>query len=56
MITAAEILERAAKLQKQAERLRSDLDATLGAIQDCGYWLEVLKVQQSGSEEIKQDQ
>jgi len=43
MITRDVIMERVQALQKQAERLRSDLDATLGALQDCGYWLEQLK-------------
>jgi hypothetical protein len=43
MITREVIMERVQSLQKQAERLRSDLDATLGALQDCGYWLEQLK-------------
>jgi prefoldin subunit 5 len=47
MITREDILKRAEALQKQAERLRSDLDATLGAIQDCGYWLEQLRQQES---------
>lgn len=46
MITREMIMERAQHLQKQAERLRSDLDATLGALQDCGYWLEQLKQQE----------
>jgi len=40
-------MERVQVLQKQAERLRSDMDATLGALQDCGYWLEQLKQQES---------
>jgi hypothetical protein len=40
-------MERVQGLQKQAERLRSDLDATLGALQDCGYWLEQLKQQEN---------
>jgi hypothetical protein len=43
MITREVIMDRVQSLQKQAERLRSDLDATLGALQDCGYWLEQLK-------------
>ena len=43
MITREAILERVQSLQKQAERLRSDLDATLGALQDCGFWLEQLR-------------
>ena len=43
MITREMIMERVQSLQKQAERLRSDLDATLGALQDCGYWLEQLQ-------------
>ena len=47
MITRDVIMERVQGLQKQAERLRSDLDATLGALQDCGYWLEQLKQQES---------
>ena len=43
MITREVIMERVQNLQKQAERLRSDLDATLGALQDCGYWLKQLE-------------
>jgi hypothetical protein len=47
MITRELVMERVQSLQKQAERLRSDLDATLGALQDCGYWLEQLKDQEN---------
>lgn len=47
MITREMVMERVQSLQKQAERLRSDLDATLGALQDCGYWLEQLKQQEA---------
>ena len=47
MITREVIIDRVQSLQKQAERLRSDLDATLGALQDCGYWLEQLKQQEN---------
>ena len=47
MITREMVMERVERLQKQAERLRSDLDATLGALQDCGYWLEQLKQQET---------
>lgn len=43
MITEAEIIQRATELQQQADKLRADLSAVLGAIQDCGYWLEKLK-------------
>lgn len=43
MITREIVMERVQSLQKQAERLRSDLDATLGALQDCGYWLKQLE-------------
>jgi hypothetical protein len=43
MITREVVMERVQNLQKQAERLRSDLDATLGALQDCGYWLKQLE-------------
>ncbi len=43
MITRQHIEKRAAELQKRAEQLQSDLNATLGALQDCGYWLEQLK-------------
>lgn len=46
MITREMIMDRVQQLQKQAERLRSDLDATLGALQDCGFWLEQLKQQE----------
>jgi hypothetical protein len=47
MITREMIMDRVQSLQKQAEHLRSDLDATLGALQDCGYWLEQLKQQEN---------
>ena len=43
MITLQHIERRAAELQKRAEKLQSDLNATLGALQDCGYWMEQLK-------------
>lgn len=43
MITREHIERRASELQKRAEKLQSDLNATLGAIQDCGYWMEQLK-------------
>lgn len=49
MITREMVMERVERLQKQAERLRSDLDATLGALQDCGYWLEQLKQQEANN-------
>lgn len=48
MITREQILKRASELQKQAERLQADLQATLGALQDCGYWLDQLKDTQDG--------
>jgi hypothetical protein len=47
MITREVIMDRVQALQKQAERLRSDLDATLGALQDCGFWLEQVKQQEN---------
>ena len=47
MITREVVMDRVQVLQKQAERLRSDLDATLGALQDCGFWLEQLKQQEN---------
>lgn len=43
MMNERMLLDRASELQKQAERLKSDLDATLGALQDCGYWLNILR-------------
>jgi hypothetical protein len=52
MITREVIMERAQSLQKQAERLRSDLDATLGALQDCGYWLEQLKQENTDGNDL----
>lgn len=42
MITKELVIIRANELKKQAETLRSNLDATLGAIQDCGFWLKKL--------------
>lgn len=44
MITKEHIERRAADLQKRAEKLQSELNATLGALQDCGYWLEQLRL------------
>lgn len=44
-ITKESILRRAKELQEQADKLRSDLSATLGALQDCGYWLSQLEKQ-----------
>jgi len=52
MITREVIMERVQSLQKQAERLRSDLDATLGALQDCGYWLEQLKQENTDGNDL----
>ena len=52
MITREVIMERVQNLQKQAERLRSDLDATLGALQDCGYWLEQLKQENTDGNDL----
>lgn len=43
MITIQHIERRAAELRKRAEKLQSDLNAVLGALQDCGYWMEQLK-------------
>jgi hypothetical protein len=50
MITRDAVLARAQKLQQQAERLRSDLDATLGALQDCGYWLEQIRLSEGAQD------
>jgi hypothetical protein len=52
MITREVIIDRVQSLQKQAERLRSDLDATLGALQDCGYWLEQLKQEDTDGNDL----
>jgi hypothetical protein len=52
MITREVIMDRVQSLQKQAERLRSDLDATLGALQDCGYWLEQLKQENTDGNDL----
>jgi hypothetical protein len=52
MITREVIIDRVQSLQKQAERLRSDLDATLGALQDCGYWLEQLKQENTDGNDL----
>jgi hypothetical protein len=41
-ITKEAIQARADSLQKQAEKLRGDLNAVIGALQDCGYWLAQL--------------
>ena len=44
MVITKEMLQaRAAELQKEAERLRAELNATIGAVQDCGFWLAQLE-------------
>lgn len=50
MITKEQIQARAAQLQRQAERLQNDLNATLGALQDCNYWLEQLDASKDNGE------
>ena len=43
MVITKELIQlRSAQLQKQAEKLQSDLNATIGAIQDCNFWLAQL--------------
>jgi hypothetical protein len=41
-ITRADIEARLAQLRAVVEKLRSDLDANSGAMQDCEYWLTVV--------------
>jgi hypothetical protein len=41
-ITEQAVKERVAALQQKAEKLRSELSATIGALQDCGFWLATL--------------
>ncbi len=42
-ITKAAIEERKLDLLKQADRLKADLNAAVGAFQDCEYWLARLE-------------
>jgi hypothetical protein len=41
-ITKDAINSRVAELVKKEQELRSELNAVIGAIQDCGYWLAQL--------------
>jgi hypothetical protein len=42
VITKDAINSRVAELVKKEQELRSELNAVIGAIQDCGYWLAQL--------------
>lgn len=48
-ITREMLQQRAEKLGKHADALRADLSATIGAIQDCGFWLAQLDIQETES-------
>jgi chaperonin cofactor prefoldin len=41
-ISKETINSRVAELVKREQELRSELNAVVGAIQDCGYWLAFL--------------
>jgi hypothetical protein len=43
MVISKEIINsRVAELIKKEQELRSELNAVVGAIQDCGYWMAIL--------------
>lgn len=46
-ITKEQIQARSVQLQKQAEKLQNDLNATLGALQDCNYWLSQIEADEA---------
>ena len=46
-ITSELVKARIAQLEKEAGQLRNNLNACLGALQDCGYWLAQLEKQKS---------
>lgn len=43
-MTEEQILARLEELKVQADTLRANLNAVSGAIQDCEYWLEQLRI------------
>lgn len=44
MVISKEAIEaRIAELVKQEQALRADLNAVVGALQDCGYWKAMLE-------------
>jgi hypothetical protein len=49
-ITKDQIQTRIRALQQQAEKLQNNLNATLGAIQDCNFWLAQLAVEEKRTE------
>jgi prefoldin subunit 5 len=53
MITEQQIIVRLEELKTQAEALRGNLNAIGGAIQDCEYWLEQIKIEPEINEIIK---
>ena len=52
-ITRELIEQRKAEYEQMKARLISDLDATVGAIQDCEYWLGELDKEADAKPEIK---
>jgi hypothetical protein len=42
VVSKEAINSRVAELVKKEQELRSELNAVIGAIQDCGYWLAQL--------------
>jgi hypothetical protein len=51
-ITKEQIQIRIRALQQQAEKLQNDLNATLGAIQDCNFWIAQLAVEEKKDESV----
>ena len=49
-MTEEAIAKRKADLAAQAEQLRANLNAIDGALQDCDYWLEQLRVPEEKAE------
>lgn len=47
MITKEEILKRIEMLEQDKEKLLSNYNAVLGAIQDCNYWIQKLTEEDS---------
>ena len=48
VVTKEVVQERLEALKKQAEKLQADLNATVGAVQDCNYWLAQLEKPDGG--------
>jgi hypothetical protein len=46
-ITAEQVKARMEQLERERQRLTANLNATIGAIQDCEYWLGVVEAESS---------